>query len=172
MSESIEYIDHNGRVTALDTAKRTVTVTFIDHADCGGCPAGKLCDNFDPEKNIVVIPVPDARKYEVGDFVTVRGTERLHRKAIMIATVIPSIALVAVMIGIYLLTDNQLAACLSGLGAMLVFFLGLYLMRNRIAHEFSFQVIKLPSEPAVKAEEFPGNDGSSPKEEKAEGEEK
>lgn len=152
MAEEIEYIDHDGRVSSINVKDKTITVSIIDHADCGGCPAGKLCNNFDPDKNIVVIPVARPDAYEVGDFVTVRGTERLHRKAIMIATVIPSIALVAVMIGIYLLTGSQLAACLSGLGAMILFFAGLYMMRNKIAHEFNFEVIKQPSGPAVEAE--------------------
>lgn len=142
MAQEIEYIDHKGRITALDPEKRTVTVTLLEEADCGGCPAGKLCSNFSPDKNVVTVPVVDTSAYTVGDFVAVRGTERLHRKAIMLATVIPSLALIIVMIGIYLLTGSQLAACLSALGAMVVFFGGLYLMRNKLAHEFVFEIIK------------------------------
>ena len=142
MAEEIEYIDHTGRITAIDEEKNMLTVSLTEQADCGECPAGKLCNNFTPDKNTVEIPVADAGQYKVGDFVTVRGTERLHRKAIMLATVIPSLALIAVMIGIYLLTASQLAACLSGIGAMLLFFLGLYLMRHKLAHEFVFDVIK------------------------------
>ena len=146
--QNIEYIEHEGRVTSINISQSTITVALTEHADCGGCPAGKLCDNFSPDRNILTINVEDPEDFKSGDFVTVRGTERLHRKAIMLATVIPSLALVAVMIGVYLLTADQLAACLSGLGAMALFFLGLYLMRNRLAHEFSFEVIKQPSVPA------------------------
>ena len=144
MKEEIEYIEHNGRISALNPQKGTVTVTFIDNADCGACPAHKLCNNFDGEKNKVEIHVSDTSEYEVGEFVNLRGTERLHRKAIMMATVIPSLALIVVMIGIYLLTGSQLAACLSAIGAMILFFAGLYLMRNKIAHEFSFEIFKVP----------------------------
>lgn len=140
--EEIEYIEHEGRVTATDPEKRTVTVSLLDEADCGECPAHKLCNNFTPEKNTVTITVADPEEFIVGEFVKVRGSERLHRKAIMIATVVPSVALVAVMIGLYLLTANQLVACLGGLGAMVVFFGGLYLMRNKLAHEFTFEVRK------------------------------
>lgn len=141
MAEEIEYIEHDGRVTAVDRDEKIVTVTLVEEADCGECPAAKLCNNFSPDKNVVSIPVEDPDAYKVGDFVTVRGTERLHRKAIMIATVIPSVALVAVMIGIYLLTASQLAACLSGIGAMILFFFGLYLMRHKLAHEFVFEIL-------------------------------
>lgn len=142
MTEEIEYIDHQGRITAIDQGKSSVTVTLLEDADCGECPAGKLCTNFTPDKNVIEVPVADVSEYKVGDFVSVRGTEKLHRKAIMLATVIPSVALIAVMIGVYLLTASQLAACLSGLGSMFLFFFGLYLMRNRLAHEFVFEIKK------------------------------
>lgn len=144
MAEEIEYIDHQGRITAINKDKKTVTVTLLEEADCGACPAGKLCSNFTPDKNVVEIAVERPEDYKVGEFVGVRGSERLHRKAIMLVTVIPSVALIAVMIGIYLLTASQLAACLSGLGAMIVFFFGLYLMRHKLAHEFVFEIIKDP----------------------------
>lgn len=144
MKEEIEYIEHNGRVSAINPQKGLVTVTFLDNADCGACPAHKLCHNFDGEKNKVDVPVSDTSEYKIGEFVSLRGTERLHRKAILMATVIPSLALIVVMIGVYLLTGNQLAACLSAIGAMIIFFFGLYLMRNKIAHEFSFEIIKTP----------------------------
>ena len=142
MSQEIEYIEHDGRISAIDADKSIVTVTFLDNADCGACPASKICNDFSGDKNKVDIQVANVNDYKIGEFVNLRGTERLHRKAIMLATVIPSLALIVVMIGIYLLTANQLAACLSGLGAMIVFFVGLYLMRNRLAHEFTFQIIK------------------------------
>lgn len=142
MTERIEYIDHEGRVSAIDTEKGTVSVTLLEQADCGECPAHKLCNNFTPEKNLVEVAVSDPGAFKVGEFVKVRGTERLHRQAIMIATVIPSVALMVVMIGIYLLTDSQLAACLGGLGSMILFFLGLYLFRERLAHEFTFEIIR------------------------------
>lgn len=141
MSEEIEYIDHQGRITAVDAEKRIVTVALEETADCGECPAHKLCNNFTPEKNVVAVNVANPAQYKVGEFVTVRGTERLHRKAIMLATVIPSLALIIVMIGVYLLTADQLAACLSGIGAMIIFFVGLYLLRHRLAHEFNFEII-------------------------------
>ena len=142
MAEEIEYIDHTGRITSINPEKSTVTVSLEEEADCGECPASKLCHNFTPDNNVVDVAVADPGEFKVGDFVTVRGSERLHRKAIMIVTVIPSLALIAVMIGIYLLTGSQLAACLSALGAMILFFIALYLMRHRLAHEFVFEIVK------------------------------
>lgn len=142
MTEELEYIEHQGRVTAVDPESGIVTVSLIEEADCGECPAGKLCSNFSPDRNVVRVPVVNPSDYQKGEFVTLRGTERLHRKAIMLATVIPTVALLIVMIGMFLLTGSQLVACLCGIGAMILFFVGLYLLRNRLAHEFVFEIIK------------------------------
>ena len=142
MAEKIEYIRHSGQISGIDPQHSTVTVSVIENADCGGCPASKLCNNFDSDKNTLVVPVRDCSDFKIGDFVTLYGSERIHRKAIMLCTVIPSIALVAVMIGVFLLTANELAACLSGIGALVVFYVFLYLVRNKIAHEFTFNIEK------------------------------
>lgn len=150
--EEIEYIEHEGRVTYVDSEKGTVTVTLVEQADCGACPASKLCSNFSADKNVLTLQREDAAQYSVGEYVKVRGTERLHQKAILIATVIPTCAILIVMIGLYLLTGSQLVACLSALGAMVIFFVGLYLMRHKLAHEFSFELIKEPSGPALRTE--------------------
>ena len=95
---------------------------------------------------MVEISVENPQAFKEGEFVTVRGSERLHRKAIMLVTVIPTVALIVIMIGIYLLTGSQVAACVSALGAMIVFFLGLYLMRDKLAHEFVFEIVKDPED--------------------------
>lgn len=142
MAQEIEYIEHEGRVKSVDPQKGTVTVSLTEEADCGECPAGKLCNNFAPDKNLVEIAVGNPSDYKEGEFVKVRASERLHRKAIMIATVVPTLALLVVMIGIYLLTGSQVAACVSGLGTMVVFFGGLYLLRHHLAHEFVFEIVK------------------------------
>lgn len=141
MSESIEYIEHQAIVRSVDPVKGTISVRIDDIEECGDCPAANLCGAKGESSNLVTIATPMASSLKPDDIIFVRGTETMHRKAIMYATVFPCIILVAIMVGIYLLTANQLAAALSGIGAMLLFFLILYLFRNKIAHEFTFSVV-------------------------------
>lgn len=139
-NEEIEYIEHDAVVTDVDSMKRQITVGITDSAECGGCPAARLCAGMHDTQKIV-IPVKDTSAFHKGDSVIIRGTEQMHRKAIMLATFIPCVCLIAIMVAIYLLTGgNQLLAALGGLLSMVVFFLALYLCRNRIAHEFNFSV--------------------------------
>ncbi|MDE7159413.1 MAG: SoxR reducing system RseC family protein [Muribaculaceae bacterium] len=141
-----EYIDHEGTVIAIErnpvAGSLTATVRLEGTKECGGCPAARLCGVAEGESDTlqVVVPKREATRLRVGDHVTVRGTERMHHRAIMLATVLPCLALVAVMVGVYLLTRSQAFAALAGLGAMVVFFTILFMARNRVAHEFSFTV--------------------------------
>lgn len=138
--QEIEYIEHDGIVTSVDPAARLVEVRITDKAECSGCAASALCGGAKGAQTFRV-KTADPAQWRPGERVTLRGTERLHRKAIMIATVIPSIALVGVMVAVYILTLNQLAACLSGLATMILFFAGLWFMRGHIAHEFEFTLL-------------------------------
>ncbi|MEE1366427.1 MAG: SoxR reducing system RseC family protein, partial [Muribaculaceae bacterium] len=109
--------------------------------DCGSCPAAKLCNHGPKSENKVVVMSDDT--FEVGEKVRVVGTEMMHRKAIVLALVCPCLLLIATMVMVYLLTLDESVAALSGLGLMLVFFIVLYVCRNRIAREFVFRVEKL-----------------------------
>lgn len=136
-----DFIDHTGIVMAVDSKGGTMKVKLDNAGDCGDCPANKICEATGQTENTVTVTIPNGAAYKKGDIVTLRGTERLHHKAVMYATVLPCIALVAVMVAVYVVTFNQLAAALSGIGVTIVFYIGLWLCRNKIAHEFSFTIV-------------------------------
>ena len=141
MADSIEFIDHQAIVKKVDSDKNQIFVRIDDSDECGECPAANLCASNGKSSNLIIISTPKAYKYNENDIIMVRGTEKMHRKAIMYATVFPCIILIAGMIGIFLLTGNQLAAALSGIGLLIVFYFILWLCRNKIAHEFVFTVV-------------------------------
>lgn len=130
---------------SIDPRGRSVRLELSVTPECAGCAAARLCSPGGKTRKELDVPVGRPSDYKVGERVTLRGTEQLHRRAITIATVVPSLALIAVMVIIYILTADQLAAALGGLGAMVFFFVGLWLLKDKIAHEFTFTVLKHPS---------------------------
>ncbi len=136
----LDHIDHHAVVEKVDMKASTVTVrlTGDEGRECMECPAATLCGANG--KELLEVTTPQAASYHPGDRVIITGTEQMHRKAIMLATVIPCIALVVVMVGVYLLTLNQLLAALCGIGATLAFYLLIYLAKDNIAHEFNFSI--------------------------------
>lgn len=141
-NEEIESIEHDGIVEKVDVARKTVTVRISDLSDCGDCPASRLCKTAGADRNVMEIKTPHASSFRKDEEVIVSGTERMHHTAIMLATVIPCIILVAVMVGVYLLTFNQLYAALSGIASTVFFYVVIYLCRNKIAHEFVMTIEK------------------------------
>lgn len=132
----IELIEHDAVVKSVNLSDRTITVEITDREECSECPAARLCQASD--KTTAIVRVDDIKAYKPGDDVIVSGTEQMHRKAIMLATVIPCICLIVVMVLIYITTGSQLSAALGGIASMLFFFAALYLARHKIAHEFVF----------------------------------
>jgi hypothetical protein len=72
----------------------------------------------------------------------VEGSERLHRKAIRLVTLYPTLAIIASMVGVFVVTGSETAAAVTGIAVMLIFFIALFLCRNRLAREFVFNISK------------------------------
>lgn len=139
----LEYIDHSAVVVSVDNDKNQVVVTVSDNEDCHSCPAAKLCGIVDKDgkkSQQFTVTTPNASEFKKGEKVILRGTEQMHHRAIMLATVIPCIILLCVMFGVYFLTGSQSTAAFSGIGAMAFFFVLLYALRNRLQHEFVFKI--------------------------------
>jgi sigma-E factor negative regulatory protein RseC len=134
-------VTHNGEV--VKTNQSIVTVRLTNGTECEGCAAAKLCHVSGSDSGLIDVHTADAATFTTGDRVVLEGAERLHRKAIRLATLYPTIAIIATMVLVYLLTANETLAALSGLSVMILFFIILYLCRNRLDKEFIFTIRKL-----------------------------
>lgn len=141
--ETIDYIDHQVMVRSVDAGRGIVTVELAEATTCSGCAAASICNPRGKKMETFEVAVAHPEAYHVGERVLMRGTAMMHRKAITIATVVPSVALIVVMVLIYVLTANQGVAAVGGLGSMVFFFVLLWLFRDRLAKEFTFQLIPL-----------------------------
>lgn len=139
-TEIIENITHQATVKSVDPKKGTLTVTLKHDDDCSSCPVTEICGGANSDTLTLQVAHPE--RFRPGERVELTGTERMHPKAVKMATIVPCIALVAAMVGIYLASGDQFAAVAGGLGVMVFFFAMLYAFRNKIRHEFSFEVRK------------------------------
>jgi sigma-E factor negative regulatory protein RseC len=134
-------VTHRGEV--VKTNHSIVTVRLTSGTECEGCAAAKICRVSENNDNIIDVNTDDATTFTPGELVVVEGSERLHRKAIRLATLYPTIAIIATMVIVFLLTGNQTLAALAALAMMLIFFIILYLCRDRLDKEFLFTIRKL-----------------------------
>ena len=139
IGKKLDPVTHHGEITEIDN--NTVKVRVAVDDSCSSCPASGLCKvGGGDTAQIFTVYVGDPGAYSVGDKVEIEGSEKYHRKAIRLATLYPTLAIIAVMVGIKLLTGSDLVAALGGLGTMVLCFLALYLCRKRLAPEFAFSI--------------------------------
>lgn len=137
--KSDDKIFHRGEIISI--SGDTASVHIIDNKDCDSCSIYKFCKNGHIENmSTIEVVIPQKLTPRVGDIVEISGTERLHKKAIRLLTIYPIILVISIMVGVYLLSKNQVLSALCGFISILLFFVVIWSARNRLEHEFAFEL--------------------------------
>ena len=79
---------------------------------------------------------------DVGEEVELVLQEATGMKAVLLAYVIPLLILLILCVSLSYVNMNELYAGLAGLAGVLVYYLVLYLVRNRISGDYVFRIRK------------------------------
>lgn len=131
-------ISHKGKVVGMDP--QWTTVQFVSHSACSGCRAAALCGMSEMEEKTVQVASDPYATYRVGDEVEVLLKASMGFKAVWIAYMIPLLLLLAVFFGVSALGAGELGAGLSGLGSLAVYYLVVWLLRDRLQDEYVFTI--------------------------------
>ena len=116
------------------------TVVISSSSACGDCHAAGLCGVADmAEKTIQVAPDPYAR-YKVGDEVEVVLKASMGFKAVWLAYCIPMVILLAAVLGLLALGLGEVVASVVSLAAIGLYYLGLWLFRDKLQNEYIFTI--------------------------------
>ena len=140
-----ERIEHEGRVIAVD--KDYISVEIVNKSACASCHAKGVCGASDEAVKVVEVAQSFATladDYQVGETVNVVMSSAMGTQAIWIAYVIPLIVLMASILVFSLCGAPELWMGLGSLGVVALYYLGVYLLRNRISKIFIFSIEKQP----------------------------
>ncbi len=138
MSQNIE---HQGEVVDIDS--EYITVEIISHSACASCSSKSVCHLGETESKIIQIPNGGGEEYEVGERVNVLLKRSMGYKALWLSYIVP---LVIMMVLLLVLSALKVSEPVMGLGVLLslaLYYLGVYVMRNRIKKEIIFTIEKL-----------------------------
>lgn len=133
-----DLIKHRGIVEKVEGSH--VTVRIVQTSACSSCSAKGLCNASESkEKLIDVYGVRDA--YRVGEEVMVCGTTSMGMRAVILAFGLPVLILLLALFVTMRMTDGDalLAACV-GLGAMIPYYLIIYICKDKLNRTFSFTI--------------------------------
>ena len=135
MSESVS---HKGKIVRI--TPQVTTVSILQHSACGECHAAGLCGMADLAEKTVEVPTDPYAFDNVGDEVEVLLKASMGMKAVWLCYAIPLVVLLAVILGLMALHVPEVPAGLAGLGAIGLYYLLLYLFRDKLKNEYIFTI--------------------------------
>ena len=137
---------HTGQVVSM--TPQTTTVRIVSHSACSECHAAGLCGLSEYTEKAIEVPTSPSATYGVGDEVKVvlkasMGVvlkASMGFKAVWLAYFLPLVVLLAVALGLIALGVGEVAAGLAGLGAVALYYLVLWLFRDRLRNEYIFTI--------------------------------
>ena len=131
-------IKHSGVVENI--LGDSVQVRIVQTSACAACKVAGYCNASESKEKLVDVYHADTHNLRVGDVVTVTASTQVAAQALLLGFGLPFVVLVAVLIAVLLITGNEGAAALSGLGALVPYYAVLFLFRNRIRDKLSFSI--------------------------------
>lgn len=134
-----DIIQHQGTVESIEGMH--IRVKIVQTSACATCVAHKFCNSSESKEKMIDIYTKQAALYRVGQTVNVYGTTSMGMRAVLWAFGVPFVVLVAVLYVSILLTggDEPLSALLA-IGALLLYYLVLYLCRGWMTKKFVFTI--------------------------------
>ena len=137
MSSSLQ---HRGTVESV--TNDTVVVSVMPESACAGCHAKSICGEHG-EKREIVVKTPYAAEYTPGERVIVAlEHNRMGLISVVWSYVLPLIILVGVLFGARAFGVEDGIVALSSMAAITLYYVTLYLMRNKFDKKIKFTIIK------------------------------
>ena len=134
----IEQVMHTGKVVSMTPTMTTVQI--VSQSACSECHAAGLCGLSEYTEKAIEVPTSPSATYGVGDEVQVVLKASMGFKAVWIAYFLPLVVLLAIALGLIALGVSEVVAGLAGIGAVALYYLIVWLRRDRLRNEYVFTI--------------------------------
>ena len=133
-------VSHKG--TIIEITEGNIKVEIINKSMCAACHAKGFCSAGDTKDKIIDVQYCNNGEFSLGDEVEVTMKRSMGFKAVWISYVIPLAILMIFLLTLQGLGFSELCAGLSAAAAVSVYYLVVYLFRDKIADKFVFTIAK------------------------------
>lgn len=131
-------IKHNGIVDGVEEG--CVRVRILQSSACSACKVAAHCNASETKEKIIEVQVADAVKYQLGDSVVVVADTVVGFRASLYGYLLPLILMVVSLVAVLKITQSEGYAAMSALGILIPYYVGLYLLRNKLRNKLSFSI--------------------------------
>ena len=135
---AMEEVSHKGRI--IEITPQITSVSIISASACSSCHAAGLCGMGEQTEKIIQVPTDPWAMRNVGDEVDVVLKASMGLKAVWLSYVVPLVLLLAVILTLLPLGVPEVAAGLSGIGAVALWYFVLWLFRGKLRNEYIFVI--------------------------------
>lgn len=138
--EKRKTVNHKGTIIAIEEGN--IRVEIINKSMCAACHAKGFCSASDSKEKIVDVPYYNNGEYSVGDVVEVVMRKSMGFRAVWISYVIPLAILLIFLLTLQRFGIGELQAGLGAILAVCLYYVVIYLFRDKIANKFVFTIAK------------------------------
>jgi sigma-E factor negative regulatory protein RseC len=134
-----DKIKHTGTIKSIEG--NHIQVMIVQTSAFSTCAVATYCNAAESKEKIIdVYDVKAPADYQVGQEVTVWTFEKVGMNAVWMAFGIPFVVLVVFLFAAYRLWHDDLIAASVGIGALMVYYLILYFLRQQLGSKFAFHI--------------------------------
>ena len=133
-------VEHKGTVESVENG--IVKVNILSQSACASCHAKGACSVADMEDKIIDVQTPN-KDYNLGERVNVVMDQTLGFKALLYGYVVPFVIVMIVLFSAVGIGFSEGKAGLLSLAVLPPYYLGLYLLKDKMKQTFSFRIQKL-----------------------------
>ena len=131
-------IKHNGVVDGVEEG--CVRVRILQSSACSACKVAAHCNASETKEKIIEVQVADALRYQLGDSVVVVADTAVGFRASLYGYLLPLLLMVVALVVVLKITQSEGYAAVSALGILIPYYIGLYLLRNKLRNKLSFSL--------------------------------
>ncbi len=135
-----DYVNHEGIITAIDIDY--ITVEILNKSACSSCHAKSVCILGDVKVKEVDVENTGFDTYEVGEKVNLLLKRTLGYRALWLSYLIPLIIFLVLLISLSNVGLSELVVGLSIIGSISLYYIVIWLFRDKLKREFVFTVEK------------------------------
>jgi sigma-E factor negative regulatory protein RseC len=134
-----QKITHSGIIESLEPG--CAHVRIVQTSACAACKVAGYCNASEKKEKIIdVFCDTRERGLAVGQTVTVSTTPKVARRALLWGFGLPLVIMLGVLFVILLLTGDEGFAAMGGLLALAPYYLFIWLMRDKMREQLSFEI--------------------------------
>ena len=131
-------ISHPGVIDRIEGD--CVKVRIIQTSACAACKVASHCNASESKEKLVDVFGCDTAKYSTGQEVVVSASKEVANRALLLGFGIPLFLMVVVLLIVLRWTGDEGIAALASLGALIPYYIILWLMRDSIRQLVSFRI--------------------------------